>query len=74
MSVVETKSDLGRKKQNYERTRAEFVADPALIEAATAAGESLGLGLSAFIRLALTEKMNRMKAEGYSQPKQQSKR
>jgi hypothetical protein len=67
------KPPMARKKQNFERQRAEFVADPALIEAATDAGESLGLGLSAFIRVAITEKINRMKAEGYVPPKKPKK-
>ncbi len=73
MLAVGTKSKMARKKQNFERQRAEFVADPALIESATDAGESIGLGLSAFIRVAIMEKINRMKAEGYEPPKKPKK-
>jgi hypothetical protein len=53
----------GRRKENFERGRLELKADPAWIARVVEYGESLGLSLSAFVRLAVNEKMQRMEAE-----------
>jgi hypothetical protein len=53
----------GRKKENFRRGRAEFNAEPALLERATAEGARLGLNLSAFIRMVLVQYLDRADAE-----------
>ena len=45
----------GRKKENFDRARVEFKANPEWIERATREGERLGLNLSAFIRMVVTQ-------------------
>jgi hypothetical protein len=53
----------GRKKENFERGRLELKADPEWIARVVEYGETLGLSLSAFVRLSVNEKMQRMDAE-----------
>ncbi len=45
----------GRKKENFDRARVEFKADPAWIERMARKGERLGLNLSALIRMVMTQ-------------------
>ena len=61
----------GRKKENFDRGRVEFKATPEWTERATRAGERLGLSLSAFIRMVVTQYLDRMEAE---QPQPSNKR
>jgi hypothetical protein len=63
----------GRKKENFERERVEFKAEPEWIARVVEHGQSLGLSLSAFIRLAVNEKIHRMDAEMPQQPKSRRK-
>jgi hypothetical protein len=58
---------MGRKKTSFERGRIEFKAPPEWVERATLEGERLGLNLSAFIRMAVTQWMDRTLAERTAQ-------
>jgi predicted DNA-binding ribbon-helix-helix protein len=53
----------GRKKENFDRARVEFKAEPEWIERVTREGERLGLNLSAFIRMVVTQYVDRVEAE-----------
>jgi len=59
----------GRKKENFDRPRVEFKADPEWIQRATREGERLGLNLSAFIRMVVTQYMDRAEAERGQRPR-----
>jgi hypothetical protein len=48
-----------RKKENFDRERIEIRADAAWIAKVTSEAERLGLSLSAYIRLAVNERMER---------------
>lgn len=62
--LTERKNMAGRKKENFDRGRVEFKAEPAWIERATKEAERSGHGnLSAFIRFAVTQYMDRVEAE-----------
>lgn len=50
----------GRKRQNFDRPRVEFVAEPEWIEMVAKEADRMGLSLSAFIRLAVNEKLQAM--------------
>jgi hypothetical protein len=69
---LESTMKAGRKKENFDRERVEFKADPAWIAKVVQYGQSLGLSLSAFIRLAVNEKMQRMDSERPTSRKQRS--
>jgi hypothetical protein len=51
-----------RKKQNFDRDRVELRAEPEWIARVTAEAERLGLNLSAYIRLAVNERLDRTEA------------
>jgi hypothetical protein len=54
----------GRKKKVFDRGRVEFLADEAWVRRATAIALRLGFGnLSAFVRFAVTEYMDRVAPE-----------
>lgn len=53
----------GRKKENFDRGRVEFKAPPDWIERATKHGERLGLSLSSFMRMVVTQYMDKADAE-----------
>jgi hypothetical protein len=50
----------GRKRENFDRPRIEFVADPEWIRLVANEADRMGLSLSAFIRLAVNEKLQAM--------------
>jgi predicted HicB family RNase H-like nuclease len=49
----------GRKKEKFDRERIELRAEPEWIERVTAEAERLGLSLSAYIRLAVNERLEK---------------
>ncbi len=51
-----------RKKQHFETGRVEIRADPKWIARVTAEANRLGLNLSAYIRLAVNERLDRTEA------------
>jgi hypothetical protein len=51
------------KRPNPDRDKIELRADPAWIGRVTDAAESLGVSLSAFVRLAINERLQRMESE-----------
>ena len=57
------KKPVGRKKESFERGRVEFKAPPDWVERATREGERLGLNLSAFIRMVVSQYMERVEAD-----------
>jgi hypothetical protein len=59
---------MARKRPNPRRDLIQLRADPAWIDRVNAAAEALGLSLSAYIRLAVNERMNRTAAEQPPQP------
>jgi hypothetical protein len=59
----------GRKKENFDRGRVEFKASPEWIERVTREGERLGLNLSAFIRMVVTQAVERAETERAGRPK-----
>jgi hypothetical protein len=59
----------GRKKESFSRGRVEFKAPPGWIERATREGERLGLNLSSFIRMVVTQYMERVETERAAQRK-----
>jgi len=52
----------GRKKHNFERGRLELIAEAPWIARLSAQAERLGLSLSAYVRLACTERVERDEA------------
>jgi hypothetical protein len=50
---------IGRRKEKFERRRLELVAEPEWIARLTVQAERLGLSVSAYIRLAVTERLER---------------
>jgi hypothetical protein len=48
-----------RKKENFDKMRIEVRAEPAWIERVATEAERLGLSLSAYIRLAVNERLER---------------
>jgi hypothetical protein len=63
----------GRKKENFDRNRVEFMAEPAWVKRADDMAKRLGFGnLSVFIRFAVTEFMDRMETERGTQKKGKS--
>jgi hypothetical protein len=62
-AVLDKPRMAGRKKENFERERVEFKASPEWIERAVRAGEHIGLNLSAFIRMVVSQYLDRMEAE-----------
>jgi hypothetical protein len=57
------------RKESFGRGRIEFKAPPSWIERATREGERLGLNLSSFIRLVITQYLDRVEAERETRPK-----
>lgn len=55
--------DVARKRPNPERDLVQFRAEPEWIDRVNDAAESLGLSMSAFIRLAVNERLKEMGAE-----------
>jgi hypothetical protein len=53
----------GRKKENFDRKRVEFMAEPEWIRRADTEAKRLGLNLSSFIRMVVTQHMDRADAE-----------
>ena len=51
-----------RKKQSFDSGRVEIRAEPEWIERVTAEADRLGLNLSAYIRLAVNERLDRTEA------------
>lgn len=61
LTAKRKRSDMpGRKRQNFDRPRIEFVAEPAWIEMVAKEADRMGLSLSAFIRLCVNEKLQAM--------------
>jgi hypothetical protein len=54
--------DVARKRPNPERDLVQFRADPEWIDRVNAEAERLGLSISAYIRLAVNERMERTEA------------
>ncbi len=67
MTATVDRTTMSRKKSSFDRGRIEFKAPPEWIERATHEGERLGLNLSAFIRMAVTQWMDRVEAERAAQ-------
>lgn len=64
----------GRKKENYERGRVEFMADPAWIERADDCAKRLGFGnLSAFLRFVTTQYMDQVDVDRPPAPRPRPK-
>jgi hypothetical protein len=57
-----------KKRTNPNRDIIQIRADPAWIDAVTAEAELLGLSISAYIRLAVNERMQRSRAERPAAP------
>jgi hypothetical protein len=55
--------DMARKRPNPQRDLIQLRADPAWIDRVNAEAERLGLSLSAYIRLAVNERMQRTASE-----------
>lgn len=63
MSTITPESEkhmAGRKKENFDRGRVEFKAPAEWIEKVTREGERLGLNLSAFIRMIVSQYMDEL--------------
>jgi hypothetical protein len=58
----------GRKKENFDRGRVEFKAPPDWIERATRHGERIGLNLSSFMRMVVTQYMDEVDRESPPPP------
>ena len=56
-------AEVARKRPNPDRDIIQLRADPAWIERVNAEAERLGLSLSAYVRLAVNERMERTAAE-----------
>jgi hypothetical protein len=56
-------ADVGRKRPNPERDVIQLRAEPEWIDRVNAEAERLGLSLSAYIRLAVNERMERTAPE-----------
>ena len=54
---------MARKRPNPKRDLVQFRADPEWIDKVNAAAERLGLSISAYIRLAVNERMERTAPE-----------
>lgn len=54
---------VGRKKESLDRERVEFRADPEWIERVNTEALRLGLNLSSFIRMIVTQHMDRVEDE-----------
>jgi hypothetical protein len=50
---------MGKKRSNPKRNKIEVMADPAWIDRVMRHAERLGLNISAYMRLATTERMDR---------------
>ena len=72
VALTEKPRMAGRKKENFDRGRVEFKADPEWIERVTREAERLGLNLSAFIRMVVTQYMDKIGAE--RPPRRRAKR
>jgi hypothetical protein len=69
-TVTEGQRMAGRKKTKFDRGRVEFKAEEAWVRRATAIALRLGFGnLSAYIRFAVTDHMNRVSPETEEKPK-----
>jgi hypothetical protein len=55
--------DMARKRPNPKRDLVQFRAEPEWIDKVNAAAELLGLSISAYIRLAVNERMQRTAPE-----------
>jgi len=64
--------DMARKRPNPDRDLIQFRAEPEWIDRVNAAAEALGLSLSAYIRLAVNERLLRTAAE--QPPRRKSER
>ena len=62
-ALTEASRMAGRKKENFERGRLELVADPELISRAAAQAARLGISLSAYVRVAISLKVERDEAD-----------
>jgi hypothetical protein len=62
-AVTETRHMPGRKKENFERGRVEFLAEPAWIERVVKVADRLGLSLSSYIRMVVTRDVEREEAD-----------
>ena len=62
-----------KRKTNMERDRLEIRAEPAWIARATKAAERFGLSLSAFIRMAVTEKLEELERTAPEPPEKKRK-
>jgi hypothetical protein len=58
----------GRKKENFDRDRIELRAPAEWIARVAAVAETLGLSLSAYIRLAVNERVQRDQAAAAAAP------
>lgn len=56
-------TDVAKKRPNPERDLVQFRADPEWIDRVNAEAERFGLTLSAYIRLAVNERMERTEAD-----------
>lgn len=61
--ATETRRMAGRKKENFERGRVELMAEPKWIARANTEAERLGMSLSAFIRMVVTQYLDKAEDE-----------
>jgi hypothetical protein len=59
---------VGRKKENFERRRLELVAETDWIVRISAQADRLGLSLSSYVRMAVTERLERDEASAPPPP------
>jgi len=64
--------DMARKRPNPDRDLIQIRAEPEWIDRVNAAAEALGLSISAYIRLAVNERLQRTAAE--QPPRRQSEK
>jgi hypothetical protein len=65
---------LARRKESFERGRVEFKASPSWIERATREAERRGLNLSAWIRMVVSDHLEKLEADRPLPPPQRKKK
>lgn len=73
MSALSVRNPVGRKKLNLDRERVELRADPEWIRRIYRQATRLGISVSAYIRQAVTLRLERDEADEPKQDKKRSK-
>jgi len=60
---MRTQTVAAKKRVNPQRNKVEFLAEPEWIDRVTKVAERLGLSISAYIRMVVTQRMNADEAE-----------